>query len=286
MKQEIMPIINPSDLIHLAQSRELIIVDARSGVKNARADYLASHLEAALFVDMDTDLADIKADVSNGGRHPLPDAAQFSTVLTKLGITPSSYVIVYDDKNAANAAARFWWMLKSVGHKKVQVVDGGLKAAVDAGFPVSSGEVKPGVSEPYGTVEWLLPLTDMEAVEKAAGSEGFIVIDVRSEECYNGDYEPIDIIAGHIPGAVNIPFTENLDADGFFLSPEILHEKYATVLGDKTPTHIIVHCGSGVTACHTMLAMAYAGLAIPTLYVGSWSEWCRNDKPIATRDRV
>jgi len=128
---------------------------------------------------------------------------------------------------------------------------------------------------------WQLPTADINEVEANAQHEDYLVIDVRENYRYRGESEPIDLIAGHIPGAVNIPFVTNLDAEGLFLSPQTLKSKYETALDNRKADHVIVHCGSGVTACHTLLAMDYAGLEIPKLYVGSWSEWSRNNKPIA-----
>jgi len=124
-------------------------------------------------------------------------------------------------------------------------------------------------------------LANIDEVEKASNSQDYLIIDVRESARYNGEYEPIDLISGHIPNAINIPFSTNLDENGLFLSPEILREKYKNIIDNKKSNEIIVHCGSGVTACHTLLAMAYAGFEIPKLYVGSWSEWSRNGKPIA-----
>lgn len=282
MEQEIPPIINPDELILLNQTSEIVIVDARTGI-DAKAKYLNQHLDGALYVDLDTELANIKPDVSNGGRHPLPKPDEFSNVLTLLGITTSSHVIIYDDKNASNAAARFWWMLKSIGHKRVQVINGGFNAAINAGFPITHKEEHALMGKPYGDIKWILPLSNMKEVERAALDDNSLIIDVRDKERFNGEKETIDLIAGHIPGAINIPFTANLDTQGFFLSPEKLRNMYLEIIKERNSENIIVHCGSGVTACHTLLAMAYAGLQIPKLYVGSWSEWSRNNKPIATR---
>ena len=281
MPQDISPIIKPDELIELNETSELILIDASNG-PDAKENYEVKHLEGALYVDLNTQLANIKKDVSIGGRHPLPTMEQFSETLTSLGVTPMSHVVVYDDKNGSNAAARFWWMLKSVGHKKVQVVDGGLQAAIKAGFPTSSKTETPLKKEPYKIENWLLPLTDIHEIDKVAQDTNFLVVDVRDEERYNGEKEPIDLVAGHIPGAINIPFTTNLDSNGFFLSPEKLKNNYLKEFENRAAENVIVHCGSGVTACHTLLAIAYAGLAIPKLYVGSWSEWSRNNRPIAT----
>ncbi|MFV5692779.1 sulfurtransferase [Flavobacterium sp. LT1R49] len=281
MPQEISPIIKPDELIELNQTSELIIIDASNG-NGAKENYGDKHLEGALYVDLNTQLANINADVSIGGRHPLPTLEQFSETLTNLGITPASHVVVYDDKNGSNAAARFWWMLKSVGHNKIQVLDGGFQAAIKAGFRTASKIEKPLKKEPYKIENWLLPLADIHEIDKVAQDTDFLVVDVRDEERYNGEKEPIDLVAGHIPGAINIPFTTNLDSNGFFLSPEVLKNNYLKEFGDRAAENVIVHCGSGVTACQTLLAIAYAGLEIPKLYVGSWSEWSRNNRLIAT----
>lgn len=264
-------IIQPQELI-LPGKSDFILFDVSAGSK---ARYDEQHLDGAFYLDLNTDLADIK-DFAVGGRHPLPTFEHFSEVLAKYGVTKDSHVIVYDDKNGANAAARFWWMLKSIGHQKVQVLNGGYDAAVKAGFAVSSEIPTPKTAEPYQITEWQLPLAEIDEVEVAGNSDNHAVIDVRDANRYAGLTEPIDLIAGHIPGAINIPFTENLDAKGDFLAPEILKEKYSKALADYKTENVIVHCGSGVTACHTLLAMDYAGLEIPKLYVGSWSEWSRN----------
>ena len=282
--QEVSPIIKPEEFLVLKPATELVIVDARSG-PDAKDRYGASHIDGALHVDLEHDLADIKTDAANGGRHPLPEPIQFAKVLTQLGITPSTHVVIYDDKNGANAAARFWWMLKSVGHSKVQVLDGGLDAAIKAGVQITSKKETPLIKDPYQASKWLLPLADINEVEKAGQDDDSLVIDVRENDRYNGEREPIDLVAGHIPGAVNIPFATNLNSSGFYLSPAALRDKYSTALNDRKPENVIVHCGSGVTACHTLLAMAYAGMEIPKLYVGSWSEWSRSNRPIATNKK-
>ncbi|QNF34234.1 sulfurtransferase [Adhaeribacter swui] len=275
-------IINPEELVLLQQSPQLVLVDARSGPES-RANYQQLHLQGARFVDLEQELSHKKASAAEGGRHPLPDINQFAQVLAKLGITPDSQVIVYDDKNGANAAARFWWMLRAVGHEKVQVLNGGIQAALAAGYPTSSGEETPAPVAPYPVSTWQLATASLSEVEKAAADPQFLVIDVREPERYRGEKEPIDLVAGHIPGAVNIPFSTNLDPNGFFLPAEELKAKYTEALGNREPSQVIVHCGSGVTACHTLLAMAEADLDIPVLYVGSWSEWSRNNKTIATQ---
>jgi len=282
VSQSVPPLISASELKLMLRTKDIVIADTSNG-PGARENYNAGHIDGALYVDLNSQLADIKPNAADGGRHPLPTPAQFSKTLTDLGITPESHVVIYDDKNGSNAAARFWWMLKSAGHKKVQVLDGGFQAAVDGGVPVNAMAVsKNPNAKPYVVQSWQLPLADLAEVEKVSEDDNFVVIDVRDYERYAGIKEPIDLIAGHIPGAINIPFSGNLDSRGFYLSPDELRQKYNKIFQSKSSDHIIVHCGSGVTACHTLLAMAHAGLEIPKLYVGSWSEWSRNNKPIAT----
>lgn len=281
MNQTLSPVIHPNELVTLFKNKTIILIDASFG----KAKYLEKHLSGALHVDLNSQLSDIKDDFANGGRHPLPSLQQFSNLLGNLGISPSSHVVVYDDKNGANAAARFWWMMKAIGHKKIQVLDGGLDAAISIGFPAKEGPENTPEKTTYPVTDWLLSLSDIHEIEQVSQDPNFLVIDVRETDRYRGDHEPIDLIAGHIPGAVNIPFASNLDKKGFFLSPDILKTKYSKISAGKPSKNIIVHCGSGVTACHTLLAMNYAGIEIPKLYVGSWSEWSRNNKPIATEKR-
>ncbi len=282
MKSNPSPIIQASELTKLYKSLDLIIIDVSNG-KNAKSNYEKEHLEGALFVDLNTELADIKKDLSIGGRHPLPKIEDFAETLSKLGITPKSHVILYDDQNGANAAARFWWMLKAVGHEKAQVLNGGFQEAIKLNFPTSSKIEITSRTALYKVDHWKLPIAAIDEVEEVSQNKNYLVIDVRDVARYNGETEPIDLIAGHIPGAVNIPLTQNLDENGLFLSPEELRIKYEKAFGDIKSQNTIVHCGSGVTACHTLLAIAYAKLEIPKLYVGSWSEWSRNNKPIATK---
>jgi thiosulfate/3-mercaptopyruvate sulfurtransferase len=274
------PLIRPADLIKLMQSGSVVLIDARTG-PGAVEKYNAEHLEGAKFLDLETDLAQKSADAANGGRHPLPAIENFTALVGRLGIQRSTHVVVYDDKAGANAAARFWWLLKATGHENIQVLDGGLKNAIEAGLPVTNviPEITP--LPAYPADNWILPTVDADKVAKAVADPDYLVIDVRESYRYRGESEPIDLIAGHIPGAVNIPYTGNLNADGNFLSAEELADKYKDAIGDHDPKQVIVHCGSGVTACHTLLAMEEAGIETPNLYVGSWSEWSRNDRPVA-----
>jgi thiosulfate/3-mercaptopyruvate sulfurtransferase len=276
----IQPIIEAQDLLLLQQNNRCLIIDVSCG-PNAKTNYEKCHIAGAIYVDLNTQLADIKSDAANGGRHPLPDIKQFAATLGKLGITPDTHVVLYDDKNGSNAAARFWWMLKAIGHDKVQVLNGGFSKAMQDQLPCNDLIPQINAVEDYPNTTWLLPMADMQEVAIAAKSEHAVVIDVRDAYRYRGEQEPIDLIAGHIPGAINIPFTENLDAAGLFLPQEVLHQKYAPLFSEPYQ-NVIVHCGSGVTACFTLLAINYAGYKIPQLYVGSWSEWSRNNQPIGT----
>jgi len=278
-KEVFSPIIHAEDLKQIFFEKDLIILDASTG-KNARSNYETNHLVGAIYIDLDSQLAKIEQDVSHGGRHPLPILVDFLKTISNIGISPQSHVVIYDDKSGANAAARLWWMLKAIGHEKVQVLNGGLQDAEKKKLPITSKiEIK--TKTVYNTVEnWKLPTASLNDVEVAAPSSNHLVIDVRDADRYNGLTEPIDLIAGHIPGAINVPFTENLDQNGLFLPPDILKAKYEKLFETIPSDNIIVHCGSGVTACHTLLAIAYAGLEIPKLYVGSWSEWSRNNKPM------
>ncbi|MEP7255366.1 MAG: sulfurtransferase [Ferruginibacter sp.] len=281
MSRKISPIIQATELLNLYQTGSIVLVDA-SNDKHARHNYNEKHLDGAIFIDTNIQLADIKEDASIGGRHPLPTVEKFSQTLSELGIAEKSHVIIYDHQNGSNAAARFWWMLRSVGHEKVQVLNGGFATAEKVGFPANSNEVQIKKEAPYKITEWKLPTADMDEVERVVQDNDHIVIDVRDTNRFKGLTEPIDLVAGHIPGAINVPFTTNLNDQGLFIPPGELKKKYQEVFGDVKTENIIVHCGSGVTACHTLLAVAYAGMEIPKLYVGSWSEWSRNNKTIVT----
>ena len=282
MSNKLSPLINPDELLTLKKAEQFILIDARAGI-NAEENYNKEHLKNARYVDLNRDLATVETNPANGGRHPLPSLEKFSEVLSKPGISPSSHVIIYDDKNGSNAAARFWWMLKAIGHKKVQVLNGGFQEAIKLGFPTSSEVEKIEAVAKYPISEWKLATVNIDEVEQARNNDQNIVIDVRDKNRFDGITEPLDLIAGHIPGAINVPFSENLNEDGFYKSAEDLKQKYSEIIGDKKPENVIVHCGSGVTACHTLLAMNYAGIEIPKLYIGSWSEWSRNDREMATK---
>ena len=277
-----MNIIKASEIEEISSTGDTVIIDARGGA-DAEDRFDTGHLDGALFVNLETDLSEKSENAADGGRHPLPDAKKFGQLLGQLGITPTTKVIVYDDKRGAMAAARFWWMLKSAGHEEVYVVSGGLEAITKEGLSISEDALTLLTEYPdYPVEDWLSPTVSLEEVEQAAENPEYVVVDVRENYRYKGESEPIDLVAGHIPGAINIPYIDNMDENGNFLSSDALHQKYTAALAGKDPEKIIIHCGSGVTACHTLLALEEAGIKGANLYVGSWSEWSRNDKPIAT----
>ncbi len=281
MTQHISPLVDPAELLAWMPGQSFMLIDASAGAAS-KERYAQQHLDKALYVDLDKQLADVKPDAAMGGRHPLPAPARFAATLGALGIAPQQHVIIYDDKQGSNAAARFWWMLRAAGHTKVQVLNGGFQAALETGYPANDKIETATKIEPYPFEKWLLPVATMNEAGEAAAQNDSIVIDVRDADRYAGRKEPIDLVAGHIPGAINIPFSSNLDEHGSFLPANELAEKYSKATGHLDPNNIIVHCGSGVTACHTALAFDHAGLQIPKLYIGSWSEWSRNDRLIAT----
>lgn len=274
------PLIEAPALLEILDQENLVLIDATNG-KSARADFEANHLSGAIFANTNTDLSEIQIDTRNGGRHPLPSIQNFAKTLGNWGITPESHVVVYDANFGANAAARLWWMLKSIGHKKVQVLNGGFAAAVKQNIPTNSGSKSLRPVAPYPIEKWLWPTVTLQEVELASKSLDALIIDVREAKRYAGEFEPIDTVAGHIPSAINIPFTENLNENGEFLSPADLKKKYEIHFETIQSENAIVHCGSGVTACHTLLALTHAGFKLPKLFVGSWSEWSLNGKIIA-----
>ena len=274
--QNLSPIIEVDELMQISENQNLRIFDVRTG-SNAKENYIKKHLEYSVFVDLNSDLAEID-DPKNGGRHPLPKFEDFVKKLGTLGIDKNSHIVIYDDKNGANAAARFWWMLRAVGHKKVQVLNGGLQVAQNQNYSLSSvEEYYPETKYISDYQDWQLPQVWIDDVKKASQDSDSMIVDVRESQRFDGIMEPIDLVAGHIPNAHNFPFIDNLDEKGLFKSPEVLRNLYSELFDNYEKSKIIFHCGSGVTACHSLLALDYAGFDIPNLYVGSWSEWSRNE---------
>ena len=268
-----MPLISAPDL--LARLDSIRLLDARPNA----ADYAAGHLPGALHADLNRDLStaqDPGHDPVRGGRHPLPPLERFAVQMGAWGIGPTTEAVVYDAAGGGNAAARLWWMLRALGHRRVSVLDGGLQAALGVGMTltVEASPVSP--CPPYPANRWALPTVDAEAVEAIRRDPSRRLLDVRSRERWRGDSEPFDPVAGHIPGSLNLPWNNNLEPDGRFKSPEDLRAQYEVLLDGVLPERLAVHCGSGVTACHTLLALEVAGLPGASLYVGSWSEWCRS----------
>ncbi len=265
------PIISIQILLEIFQKPDVLLFEA-SNLPQAKELFENEHLQNSFFIEVNTQLASIKSNVALGGSHPLPLLNDFLNTLQDLGIDDSKQVIVYDRMQGSNAAARFWWMIRAVGHENVQVLDGGFQLAKASNFPLEKGINQPiKTNQSYQTTDWLLPLITLEDLKKGIQSNSYQLIDVRSAERFMGISEPIDLVAGHIPSAINVPFTENLAPDGTLLSSEVLEEKY------KNNENTVVYCGSGITACHTLLAFDHAKFPMPTLYVGSWSEWSRRE---------
>lgn len=272
------PLISATNLAALlARQEPVVILDARAG----DVPYREGHLSGAQRADLETHLSgarDAGADPARGGRHPLPSIERWAAQLGVWGIAPETSVVIYDDQNGANAAARAWWMLRGAGHEATAVLDGGFAAAVAAGVPVTSDVALTTSAPNYPATRWLRPTVDLAAVDAIRADRERVLLDVRAAPRFRGETEPIDPIAGHIPGAVNLPFAENLEG-GLFKRPEVLRAMYTELLDGRSSDRLVVHCGSGVTACHTLLALEAAGLDGAALYVGSWGEWCRNDLP-------
>ncbi|ABC83281.1 sulfurtransferase [Anaeromyxobacter dehalogenans] len=266
----------PALLTSLQDAR---LLDARPGPDA----YAAGHLQGALHADLNVHLSAASApgfDPARGGRHPLPEPAAWAAQLGAWGIGPDTRVVVYDAAGGQNAAARLWWMLRAFGHAQVAVLDGGYPAAREAGVPVTSAPGAVAALPPYPAQAWSLPTLSIDEVARRLGDPAWKVLDVRSRERWRGEVETLDPVAGRIPGTLNLPCAENLGPDGRFLAPEALRRNYLALLGGTPPEHLVVHCGSGVTACHTLLALDAAGLGGAALYVGSFSEWCRSGRPI------
>lgn len=276
-----MPVVTAADV--LSRGGRPIFVEALAGA-DAATRFEAEHVAGARLLSLETDLAAVPADARDGGRHPLPSPEAFAASLGREGIALDRPIAVLDDKDGANAAARLYVMLRAVGHPDVLFVEGGLAALKRAGAVMATGPAEPVEAVTYPVTPWAIPLRSMADAERALADGTAVVLDARAGARFRGEVEPFDPVAGHVPGARSMPYAELLDADGAFLPPDRLREKLAAVEADRRP--VITQCGSGVTACMLMIAMEEAGLARigpdgPALWVGSYSEWSRNDKPIA-----
>jgi thiosulfate/3-mercaptopyruvate sulfurtransferase len=240
--------------------------------------YREGHIPGAFFANMDADLSGEKN--GQNGRHPLPSPASFSAFLARHGVNEQSHVVAYDDVGG-QFAARLWWLCKWVGLKQVSMLDGGIQRWVSSGQPLSTDvpSARPAVF--VGHADPLM-LTTVNELLPRLGSRDLTLIDARAAERYRGEVEPIDPVAGHIPGAVNRFYKENLEADLTFKSPEALREAFTKLIGAGS-SEVVHQCGSGVTACANIFAMEYAGLSGSRLYAGSWSEWVADPaRPVAT----
>lgn len=240
------------------------------------AQFEQQHIAGAQHADLDQHLSTHDDALRvNGGRHPLPQRDVVMHWLRSVGVRNDSQVVVYD-RNGMNYCGRLWWMLKWCGHEAVAVLDGGLQAWVAAGGAVESGAATTrGEPSNFSLREPLVQLVDTQTVAANLGNPQQTLIDARGAPRYRGEVEPLDPVAGHIPGALNRPFNSNLNADGFFKSPEQLRQEFAALLGERSASSVVHHCGSGVSAVPNVLAMQVAGLGRTALYAGSWSEWCR-----------
>jgi thiosulfate/3-mercaptopyruvate sulfurtransferase len=264
---------------------DLTLIDVRwyLGKKRGADEYVAGHLPGAVFVDLDAALASAPASAPNGGpgRHPLPSADAFERAMRAAGVNDASTVVAYDDAGGS-IAARAWWLLRHFGHEKVAVLDGGIDAWKKIGGALSTRAPSTAPGDFHAKTPARENVLDRDAVARALKS-GALVIDARARERYRGDTEPVDARPGHIPGAANAPWSENL-ADGIFLSKPQLAEKYRA-LGAGAGREVIAYCGSGVTACHDLLALELAGISGAKLYEGSWSDWAAQaDRPAALGD--
>ena len=250
-----------------------------------RRAYEAGHIPGALYLDHEEQLSAPRT--GRNGRHPLPDRGDFAALMRAQGLTARTEVVVYDAGNSM-FAAHLWWMLRWLGHEAVSVLDGGWAAWVAIGAEVESGTRMPRLSEAQAIQSQVLsgkpsmPVVDARGVLANLDDHRLTVLDARAPERFSGSVEPMDPVAGHIPGALNRPFRLNVEPDGRFKSPAQLRREFETLLGDRLDRGIVHQCGSGITACHNLFAMELAGLRGSALYPGSWSEWCSDPaRPVA-----
>ena len=267
-------LISPRELAARQRAPGVVILDCRFALDDpdyGQRSYALGHIDGAAFADLERDLS---GPVTKGktGRHPLPDPKVLSQRLQAWGIDASSEVILYDDGPGA-FAARAWWLLAWLGKRDgVYLLNGGLKAWHAAGLPLS---LDPPANEPSqfaGEPDMSLVLSSSR-LHGRLGREDLTLLDARAGERFRGEVEPIDPVAGHIPGAQCAAFTDNLGPDGRFLAPEQLKQRFAEQLQGRAPEQLVAYCGSGVTACHNLFALCLAGYPLGTLYAGSWSEW-------------
>ena len=264
-------------LAHHNNDPDWVIIDCRYDLadKNAgRNTYMESHIPGAIYADLHDDLSG--PPVTNRGRHPLPTPDAMKQLFSRFGIDGRCQVIAYDGANGS-FAARLWWMMRYMGHEAVAVLDGGWQAWQQANSPVRQGlETRSPVRfQGQAWEDWVVTVENVTAAR--------LLIDSRDPARFAGEMEPVDRVAGHIPGATNRFWKNNLEGNGNFKDSSRLRYEFLELMGNITPGDSVFYCGSGVTACHNLLAVSYAGLAMPRLYAGSWSEWCADPgRPIAT----
>lgn len=275
-------LISTAELAACAGDPAVAVVDCRfmlDDVDWGRRSYEAGHIPGASYAHIDDDLSGAKTGTN--GRHPLPDANALRRTLSRLGIDAGVQVVAYDQDNGMYAS-RLWWLLRWMGHDAVAVLDGGFAQWTNEGRPVVTGVDTRDARAFSGSPRHAL-LVDAAAVEGNLTSKTWQLVDARAPERYRGEVEPIDRVAGHIPGAVNYFYKQNLDERGLFREPADLRARLAAAADGRQPDKIVAYCGSGVTACHNVLALEHAGLYGARLYAGSWSEWSSDTRrPIAT----
>ena len=268
----------------IADDAPVRIFDCTFDLANPAAGYtsfLEPHIPGAVYADLDTALSDKNGTGVSGGRHPLPSRETFAKWLSSTGLTNNMQAVVYD-RNSANYCGRLWWMLKWVGHKNVAVLDGGLQAWQAAGGAIKTGVEAPNSPSNYALAESISALVATKTVADNLGRPTQTLIDARGAPRFRGEIEPLDPIAGHIPGALNRPFANNMGADGKFKPAAELRAEFTALLAGRDPATVVHHCGSGVSAVPNILAMQIAGFGMTGLYAGSWSDWCSDaSRPMA-----
>jgi len=274
------PLVSTADLAAQLNDPDLVVVDSRHDLMNPAAGrdaYAAGHIPGAIFVSIDDDLSSAKT--GSNGRHPLPAPEVFAATLGRLGIGNANRVVVYDGGNAMYAG-RLWWMLRWLGHREVRVLDGGIAQWQKEGRAIDTVPVQRAATTFTGQADDAMRLSAAQTLA-ALTDPARRILDARAPERYRGDTEPIDPVAGHIPGAFNRAFALN-QRDGLFKPAAELRSEFEAVLAGRTPEQLIHQCGSGVSALANMLAMEHAGLGGSRLYAGSWSEWCADPaRPVA-----
>ncbi|MFT3804866.1 MAG: sulfurtransferase [Burkholderiaceae bacterium] len=259
-----------------------VVVDCRHALTDAsagRTAYREAHIPGAVFLHQDEDLAGPHGP--GLGRHPLPDRGRLLARLREAGLHEGQQLVAYD-ADSGMMAARLWWLARWLGHRQVAVLDGGLAAWRKAGYPVSRDEPTPAPGD-LAEHASVAPAVDAHRLLDNLPRAELLVVDARAGERYRGEVEPLDPVAGHIPGAINRPQTQNLRPDMTFKPAPVLRAEFEALLGDRPAASIVHSCGSGISACHNLLAMEYAGLAGSALYPGSWSEWVADrSRPVAT----